>query len=349
MRIKENNIEDIFKVYGIYHNVKEITFLCENYNKDINLRIRVICKVELSNNDMYIVKFILEKEHPYELIESQSVFSECLRKNGIKTAKMLKYKNSYCYKYNLENLYLNVTIQEYLNDELRFINYDIVKDIAILMAKMHKISELNNCHINNRSIWNLFDSTSDIMRGFLRFKELKKDILNLSPESCKLLNKIFITYDERKSNIKNLLYRLPCYATQGDYSICNLTYTKGSIGIFDYNIAADEVLVIDMIVEGLFISKVMDLDSNLKGSDRKSLFLHFIKNYNINRKLSDDELIVLDDIYAITESFWWSKIIFDEHRSLIQILNNKDKKELQNFLNETYEILSSNISFSELL
>jgi len=130
----------------------------------------------------------------------------------------------------LENLNLVVTVQEYLGNAIEVINKKLVKEIAKLMANMHKVSEDKNCHIHNDTIWSLWKYDSDIMRGY-------------------------------------------------------------------------------------------------------------VDTYRSIRKLNIFEIRAMNDIYAVVVPFWWSRIIFEEEGSLIYIVKKKDRRNLREFLNETYRML----------
>lgn len=338
VKIKEKDIKEVMKIYEINNQVENINFLCEIYNEKEN-RVRVICQVSLKNNRKYIVKFVQEKEYPYELMEEQSIFSEALRKSGINTAKVLKCGEEYCYSYKLENLNLVVTVQEYLGNAIEVINKKLVKEIAKLMANMHKVSEDKNCHIHNDTIWSLWKYDSDIMRGYVEFKNLHDEIIEIDKELEEVYKNIISLYEKRINNLDNLKDKLPRYATQGDYSTNNMTFENREIGIFDYNISGDEFLVNDMIIEGLFVTKVMDLDKGLSDKDRDMLFRVFVDTYRSIRKLNIFEIRAMNDIYAVVVPFWWSRIIFEEEGSLIYIVKKKDRRNLREFLNETYRML----------
>lgn len=341
IKIKEKHIKEVIKFYKINSEVENIDFLCEIYNEKEN-RVRVICQVELKNSSRYIIKFVQEKEYPHKLMEEQSIFSEVLRNSGINTAKMLKCDEGYCYLYNLENLNLTVTLQEYLGDALTIINEKLVKEIAALMAKMHRVSEDNKCHIHNDTIWSLWKYDSDIMRGYVEFKNLHDKIIKIDKDLEETYENIINLYEKRRGNIDKLKDKLPRYATQGDYSTNNLTFENKEIGVFDYNISGDEFLINDMVIEGLFVAKVMDLDKGLNDKDRDMLFRLFVDTYRGFRELNIYEAKVMNDIYAVVVPFWWSRIIFEEEGSLSYIIKNKNRKALKEFLNETYSILNSN-------
>ncbi|WP_346914498.1 hypothetical protein [Clostridium sp.] len=343
MKIEDYHIRKILKRYGIEQDIKNIIFLHEQYGNNILQRVRVIIKVELRNESIYIIKFVCEEEHPQILIEEQSIFSECLRENGIITAKRLKCDYRHCILYHIYGVELAVTVEEYLGEEITFINHGIVNKIANMMAEMHNISKSNNCHINGNTIWDIFDDKTDIMRGYMEFYKFREDKdIDLTAYNLDLYNKIIELYNERKERLKVLWDKLPKYATQGDYSINNLTNINGQVGIFDYNISGDEVLVSDMVIEGLFVAKHMELDKELTDKDRELLFQSFIKTYMDYCKLTQNEINAMNDIYAIVLPFWWTRIIYDEEKSLKKLLKDKNVHEVNAFLEETYEMLRAN-------
>src|SRR5699024_7890976 len=107
-----------------------------------------------------------------------------------------------------------------------------------------------------------------------------------------------------------------------------------------------EVLVSDLLIEGLFVSYEMDLEVGLTNEDKDHLFREFIRKYMEVRKLSQDEINVMDDIYAVVFPFWWTRIIYDENQSLLSYLRANNNEKVDQFLKETYELLNHNY-FSE--
>lgn len=343
MKIEKSHIQNVLQLYGIKQDIKGICFLYEEYEEGTPPRAKIIARVEMIDKSHYIVKFVLEEEHPESLIEEQSIFSECIRRNGINTARRFKSDKKYCIPYSVDGLIFAVTVEEYIGEEIKVIDYDNIGEVASLMATMHIISENNTCHISGGTIWNIFDDNSDIMRGYMKFSELiKSKEIDFNLYNTDLYYKIIKLYNERKAKLERLWGKLPRYATQGDYSINNLTHVNGAVGIFDYNISGDEVLVSDMIIEGLFISKEMDLKEGLAEEDREGLFQSFVKIYMQNRKLCQYELRVLNDIYAVVVPFWWTRIIFDKENSLIKLVNDRNIDKVNAFLEKTYNMLSVN-------
>ena len=133
--------------------------------------------------------------------------------------------------------------------------------------------------------------------------------------------------------------KLPRFATQGDISINNLSYTEGNQRIFDYNIAGDETLVGDMVLEGLLTANEMDLSDELTDHDRPELFKQFYKGYITERPLSDDEKTVLNDIYSISSALWFTRIKYNEN-SLEKLIDCNECDKVRELLQELYDILS---------
>lgn len=344
MNISDQNILDVLKKYGVEGDAKNIDYLVESYKMSGVPRAKVIVKVEMDKDKSYIIKFSLEKEHPIRLIEAQSVFSECMRVNGINTAQRFKCNDLYCIPFDVKEGVYAVTVEEYLGEELKFINYNIVEEIAALMAKMHIISQQNNCHIHGNTIWDLFDKTTDISRGYKAFCQYRNDEkYDFSLFDNGLYEKIIKLYEKRLSRLKSIWGRLPKYATQGDYSINNLVNINGRVGgIFDYNVAGDEVLVSDMIIEGIFVSYEMDLSNHFTVEDKDEMFKLFIRRYMQSRKLNEYEVKAMNDLYAVVFPFWWTRIIFHKENSLQKYLEDNNVEKVNEFLHETYRLLNQN-------
>lgn len=340
-KIKDEDVSTVLQQYGIATGLIDTTYLIENYEKKINPRSRVIVKAETENKESYIIKFILEEEHSQKLIEEQSIFSESIRENGINTPERFMKNGKYCTYFFKNALSYNVTVEKYIGEELNFIDNRIIEEIACLMAKMHNISQTNNLHIQGNTIWDLFDGTSDVLRGYKAFCEYRNDDkYNFNLYNIDLYENIINIYQERFSRIRLMWDRLPKFATQGDYSINNLTYKNGKIyGIFDYNIAGDEVLVSDMIIEGLFVSYEMDLDNSFTDDYKDKMFKLFVKKYMEHRRLNQDEVNIINDLYAVVFPFWWTRIIFDEDNSLKKYLDDNNVEKVNQFLKDTYRIL----------
>jgi len=230
LKIKIENLYEILALFNITSTISNFIYLINGINEKSS-EIKIIMKVEFFNRSPLIVKLIKENHHPNDLIEEQSIFSEYLRSQGVLTAKRYKKEGRYCIEYQIENIYVDITVEDYIGDEIKAIDFNLAYKIGDLLAKIHNISEAGKCHINNNTIFNLVGNNDVI--SFKEFEEIG--------ESGKIDREIFQlirnTYYKKLEAIKMNWNKLPKYATQGDISINNLIYIGEDVGIFDYNIA----------------------------------------------------------------------------------------------------------------
>lgn len=331
MNIELKDLIDVLALYNITEPICNFKFFINGYN-DKTSELKVITKVEFINRKPLVVKFIRENNHPHNIIEKQSAFSEYLRSEGILTPKRYMNGGKYCSKFLLDNLYTDVTIEDYLGEEIKSIDFKLAYKIGKLMAKIHCISERGNCHIGSNTIFNVVGYNE--VSGFDKFVELgetnKIDIV--------MYRRIKSIYTTKLEKIRLLWDKLPRFATQGDFSINNLTYVGEELGIFDYNIAGDESLIGDMVLEGLLTANEMDLADGLSETDHEELFRCFFNGYTDERPLTDVENSVLRDIYSISSGLWFTKILYHEN-SLSKLVERNECDKVNLLLQSIYDTL----------
>lgn len=153
-----------------------------------------------------------------------------------------------------------------------------------------------------------------------------------------MYRKIKTLYIAKLEKIKLSWIKLPRYATQGDISINNLSFVGENIGIFDYNVAGDETLVGDMVLEGLLTANEMDLSNGLTDKDRTELFKRFFNGYITERPLTDDEKNIFSEIYSASSALWFTKIKYDEN-SLTKLIERNEYGKVDLLLQEIYDTL----------
>ena len=331
MNIGLENIKEVLALYNIKGQVSNIYDFIHYYDAK-SMEIKIISKVEFTNRNSIVIKFVRENEHPSHIIESQSVFSEYLREQGILTPKRYVSEGRYCLNYKLNNMDIDITVEDYIGEEIKTIDFNLAYKLGQLMGKIHRISENGNCLIGNSTIFDLVGYNE--VSGYNTFRELGE----VGKIDAVMYLKIKGLYTERLERVKLSWSKLPRFATQGDISINNLSYTGENIGIFDYNIAGDETLVGDMVLEGLLTANEMDLSDGLTDNDRTELFKHFYKGYIIERPLSDDEKNVLSDIYSISSALWFTKIKYNEN-SLEKLVERNECDKVKKLLQEIYDTL----------
>lgn len=336
MNIELRDIVNILPFYNINSDVLDFMFFINGFDERTS-EMKFIAKVELADNRALAVKFIRQEMNPHNVIEEQSRFSEHLRSRGILTPTRYKSGNDYCITYPFNGFTLDVTVEDYFGEEIKVIDNDLAYEIGRLMAKNHCIAENDNLHINNKTLFNIVGYNE--ISGYGDFLKFGND--GLIDHS--MFNQIFSIYDKKLNRLKEAWDNLPKYATQGDYSINNLTYIGDKLGIFDYNNAGDETLISDMILEGLLTAYENDLADGLTDADRLGLFKSFVKGYIEVRPLSDKEKSVFSDIYAVAQGMWFSRISYNDN-SLDKLIKNKAYEKVSELVQKIYQDINSDYS-----
>jgi Ser/Thr protein kinase RdoA (MazF antagonist) len=319
MKINIEHIQAIVERYGIYDTVCTVSPYIEYYGIDSTPReVKIVARVEFISHPPVIVKISKEENHTTQNIEEQSVFSEYLREHGILTAKRYKTENTYCTSYELQQLAMNVTVEDYLGNEIKVIDCDTAFHIGTLMGRMHTISEKGSCHIHANTIFNLVGY--DEVNGY----DTLKAFADKGTINSEMFCEIDLLYQERLSKALNIWNELPRFATQGDISINNLSECGNDIAIFDFNIAGDETLVSDMIIEGLLTTYEMELKKDYNEKSRFNIFLDFVKGYMSIRKLTKKEQQAANHILAVSDALWFSRIKYND--SSIENLINQNNE-----------------------
>lgn len=329
----------LLKYYTIEAADVSYNIIDEGYGSNQNdSEIRIILRVN-TNKNKYIMKIIKEKSHPTKIMEQQSVFSEILHDNNIPVAKRyLSIYGTYCCEVLIDGYGCSLSLQEdFGNDELQTINKDNIIEIAELMAEMHIIIQQNDCHIKLDTIWNFFNTDSEIVYGYNDYVKYR-DLTAKSGLDTNKYDLIIKRYISKKEKLQKRWCELHKYAVQGDLSTNNfiIDSDKKIIGLIDFNIAGDDVLISDLITQGIFVCYIMDLDEGLNDDDRKQLFDLFINSYQNIRAISNTEKSFMNDIYSIVYSMFWT-------RTDLFINNLKDGKlkDADMFLDETLDMLNN--------
>lgn len=342
MALDKEMIASILQEYGFNHDIIDLTLIIDYVGHEADgqtPRIKTITRAILENNSVVIIKVVKEREHPTQVMEQQSRFSETLRQSKIPVPKRhLTANGHFCLEKSINGHTCSITVEECLpGTDLLVINEEYVQQLAIIMARMHTVSEENNCHIELQTIWDFFDLNTDIMQGYRLYVSLYEQYQACLPgihwAKWKEIERIYL---KKKDHLRTIWHQLPKYAVQGDFSTNNVIVDAAGaiLGLIDFNIAGDEVLVNDLITQGIFICYIMDLDKGLKDDDRKLLFDLFVAKYLTKRYLSQLELSVMNEIYQIVFSFLWLRIEYLE-----DCLKQQNVEKTNQFLEETREHL----------
>lgn len=308
-KVQENVIHSILELYGLdapLSQQKEYV----NYNGENgdNL-VKIILSVVLENGKHVVMKILREQEDllkDREKIEKQSAFSEFLRQNGIDTPRRYMTNGRYCNEYVFNNLACNVTVEDWCGEEITEINAEIAYKIGELMARIHTISLKNKCKIGCGTLFSAaYWNDVDVFPQFCKLA--KNENLNQT-----VVEQIIKLHDQKLQAIRNVWDSLPTAAVQGDMSINNLV-DKDGLAIFDYNNAGDEVLISDLVMEGLLTAYEMDLPDGSDESCREQLFPAMLNGYLSIRKLSETEAYAAWDVYTLYHSLWFTRVVYNDN------------------------------------
>lgn len=319
-KIEENVIRSILDLYGLDTAFSEQKEYVNYQGEQGDKLVKIILSVLLETKTRVVIKILREQDdllQEHSKIEKQSAFSELMRQNGIKTPKRYMAKGNYCNEYIYKSLPCNITIEEWCGEKITEINTEIAYKIGELMARMHNLSLENRCEIGcgtlfSAAYWNDVDC-------FQKFCEIgsNKDLNQTIVEQIKKL------HDEKLAAIRSVWHQLPKSAVQGDISINNLVYGEDELTVFDYNNAGDEVLISDLVMEGLLTAYEMEIPKGVSQDYREKLFSALLSGYLSIRKLSDKEANTAWSIYTLYHSLWFSRVVYND-TSLEKLVENKD-------------------------
>lgn len=270
---------------------------------------KLIFRVTLADGRMLVLKILYETEDTnaeMAKVEHQSTFSELMRANGIKTPTRHQANGRYCNPFPYRDLPCIVTVEDWCGEEIREITVDIARQIGMLMAQMHTLSLANKGHIGHGTLFSAaYENDVD---AFPRFCALTQDA-RLDQDTAAAIKAL---HDEKLAKLRAVWETLPKAAVQGDISINNLVLTEDGLAVFDYNNAGDEVLISDLVMEGLLTAYEMDLPADTSDAYRELLFPALLAGYLSVRPLSEAESKAAWEAYTLYHGLWFTRILYNE-------------------------------------
>lgn len=270
---------------------------------------KLIFRVTLADGRMLVLKILHEEEDTHAemaKVERQSAFSELMRTHGIHTPTRYQANGRYCTPLTYRGKPCIVTAEDWCGEEIKEITAAIAYQIGELMARMHTLSLENGGKIGRGTLFSAaYENDVD---AFPRFCELTKDA-RLDQET---VTQIKALHDEKLAKLRAVWESLPKAAVQGDISVNNLVLAEDGLTVFDYNNAGDEVLISDLVMEGLLTAYEMDLPANTPSAYRTQLFPAFLEGYLSVRSLNAAESAAAWEAYTLYHGLWFTRIIYNE-------------------------------------
>lgn len=307
--VTDREIAVVLQRFGIQENLagwKEIQRHAYEKADPQTKEVRLILKVDLADGSSFILKFLREDEHPREQVEEQSAFSELLRTNGIPCAKKYATKESggnYTCLVTVGDNTVYATMEEFESGELKAVTVDHALEIGELQARAHNISEQKKCHVRGSTLFNPFEKNDLTFYG--EFEKIAEKIpASLSDD----VSEIKLLYKEHMRALEPVRH-MPRYAVQGDISNNNLYRTEdGLLGMFDFNNCADNYLLCDAVLQGVYFARLMDYEEELTRELSRQIFHNYFVGYHQVRAVTDEEQKWIPHLLAITNGFWGTDI-----------------------------------------
>lgn len=300
-------IETILQLYDIHEQVVDQKMYIHVIED--NERIKLIFRVALANGRFLVIKILHEDDDiktEMQKVEKQSYFSEMIRCHGINTPARYMADGKYVVTFTYHDLPCMVTVEDWCGEEITEITTDVAYQIGELMARMHTISLSNKYEIGHRSLFSA--AYRNDVDAFSDFCEITK---NEKLEQA-TVKQIITLHDEKLEHLRAVWGTLPTAAVQGDISINNLVRADDGLVIFDYNNAGDEVLISDLVMEGLLTAYEMKLPDNTPASYREKIFPALLKGYLSVRPLSETESKAAWEAYTLYHGLWFTRILYND-------------------------------------
>lgn len=304
----ERTVQAVLRMYGFdgaFCEPKEYISFVDDDEKLVKL----IFSVWLAEEKRVVVKILHEEGDllaDREEIERQSAFSECMRQNGIRTPRRYRANGRYCNEIICHDLPCNVTVEDWCGEEITEINAEIAYRIGELMAEMHLLSLANHCEIGCGTLFSAaYENDVDAFEEFCQICE--NEHLDQT-----VVTEIKALRSQKQEKLRAVWDLLPKTAVQGDISINNLVYGEDQLTVFDYNNAGDEVLISDLVMEGLLTAYEMELPAGTDPQVRETFFPALLKGYLSRRSLSIEEADAAWIAYTLYHALWFTRIVYHE-------------------------------------
>ncbi len=330
--------------YGIQEKIVETRELLRYHYEEDDVdskEVRLILKCSFAERAPCIIKFKQEEGVSAALIEAQVRFSEHLAQCGIPTARFYRTDRSYVRTENIGGYEVYVTIEDFCAGELTQITPKRAEKIGALLAKTHTIAVQDDCHVAYQGLFDPFNRND-----LFSYEEFASMEPAFDGTDAIRFAHIKEQYARHMKEISALQYA-PRFAVQGDISDCNLfETTDGAIGMFDFNQCCDAVPFCDAVMQGIFVSRLMEYGHPLTAEESENILWHFWRGYQKIRPFSANERKWLPHLYAVITAFWLMNLQYDPH-SLQTCIDENDRAGITAHLQHMEMILMENKQFDQ--
>ncbi len=313
MKIDLRQIQEALDYFGIKPQAVSCGILTDVQEERRGKKaVRLIFCAVLADGRRMIVRFLNEREFivdvsklslTTETLERQSAFSELLREHGMNVPKKYAKDFHYCMPYSVDGIPLDVTVEDYLGEPLQRFMPEMFYDYGLLIGQMHQISLEHQAAVGFSIV------LREVQENRTDYRMLFQgtDIGQIPSE---LLEQAVLLHDEKRMKVAEIWPLLPKSAVQGDiYSCNNVAQTPEGIGFYDFNIAADEVLLGDML--HLWFRTVYDIDNEdeVEKWDLTECWRRYLQGYVKYRKWTAPEKENFGLAYSLLGSIYMTRYV----------------------------------------
>ena len=317
--IRREDLSAVLEGFGISKEIRRWHILTDwQERRGEAVALRIIVEVTLTGDERKIVRFMNERQFildisrlviTTETIERQCAFSDTLRENGLLVPQRYLYDGHYCMDYRLDGIPCDVTVESWLENTQPRFRQDMFGPLGRLIGKIHHISELEHCRIGFSIVYN------EVEKGAMDFMRLFSgtDTSLLPAED---LHRLQHLHDEKKTFIAAIWPKLPKSSVQGDiYSCNNLAWqTDGTPGFYDFNIAADEVHLGDMLHAWFRTAYDVNYEAERQSWDLPCCWEQYLAGYTEIRPFTILEKQALGEAYALLGAIYAAKYAAEQLR-----------------------------------
>ena len=305
MKINKQQLKVVFEAFSIDEDILKWEELVHIENT-VNEKLILKQYFRISTNRMsYILKLLSLPMCSNTVLEIQSRFSELYRTNGVPTPKRFVSKNGmYLMNFLMEEKEILISLEEDAGDQLLNFSSDTIVFMGNLLGKMHAVSIKKNCHFRPGNLY------CEFREGQTTYLPLwKRTGTDFLPQD--IFERILELYQEHMIEMKKTWDILPRYTVQSDMYRMNLTVKDGKICIIDYDRVGDEVLLADMLVTWFRFRFDPIVRNAFENLDTIEFWEKFLKAYETERPLTEDEKKTLIHEYAVIGAVFGTKMLAD--------------------------------------
>lgn len=267
-------------------------------------RDRLVAEVEV-NGETYFLK---GEKTTVAVIEKIIEFTKIMSDAGLPFLVPEKTIDGNCYRQHEDLLF--ILERKGNGKEVKRLQLSHIQEIGKLLGKQHAVSATTDFRFGTGTSWGMFggnetDALGDYDENEVSYLDLIRS-LNEDETVTAELTTIQELYQYRRGQLKNLWSTLPSGPVQGDLCPYNLLFQGDNIsGVFDYDIAGDEVLINECIGVAVYLAWHYDFEGKEIPEER---YHAYINAYTSVRPLSNREMEMVPHLFAIIRAFRYDRI-----------------------------------------